>query len=85
MNGYMRKIVFLMATIRQAVWLLDRVGNVYVGGVFNTGNPSQAGQGLKLGVMKYSPEGTKIWRRIVEDSGPTVVLEGSRSIIRGTW
>ncbi len=54
----------------------DRAGNIYVGGVFSTRGSSPSSQGVKLGVVKYSPDGTRLWRRVVEDSGPTVVMEG---------
>ncbi len=55
---------------------LDRAGDLFVGGLFNTGDRWHAGKGSQLGVVKYSPDGTRIWRRLVDQSGPAVVLEG---------
>jgi DNA-binding SARP family transcriptional activator len=53
---------------------LDQGGNALVGGVFNTGDAGHGGHGNVLGLVKYSPDGSRLWRQIATDSGPNVCL-----------
>jgi len=55
--------------------MLDRTDNVYVAGLVDTGDLTSGGHGLKLAVERRDPDdGTRLWQRIVLDSGPNVML-----------
>lgn len=54
---------------------VDRGGNVFVAGVFNTGDAERGGHGQVVGLVKYSPDGTKLWERLANDTGPNIALD----------
>ena len=54
---------------------IDRGGNILVTGVLQTRSSSGAA-GLQMALAKYSPQGVKLWQRLVDDSGPAVQVEG---------
>ena len=54
---------------------IDGGGNILVTGVLQTRTSSGAA-GLQMALAKYSPQGVKLWQRLVDDSGPAVRVEG---------
>ncbi len=56
--------------------MLDSGGNVVVGGVLNTGDPARGGHGINLAVVKFSQDGTRLWKKVADDTGPNVFAEG---------
>ena len=59
---------------------IDSGGNVIVAGVFSalSAQPTK-GPGMQLAIQKYGADGSRIWQRLVKESGPSVVL-GAMSI-----
>lgn len=52
---------------------VDAGGNCYVTGAFQVGDRQRPGiTGNKLALVKYGPDGTKLWERVVAESGPTI-------------
>ncbi len=56
---------------------VDANGSCYVMGVFQVVDREEPGvTGNKLGLIKYGPDGAKLWERVVSESGPTVMPVG---------